>query len=132
MSNHHTIRLNGPWEMITALPDEPQRVKLPKGWPEIISAAKQGPVLLQRWFHRPTGIDDGSQVELVLIGLPFSGSVSVNDQSLGSFAPFQTHARSVGAHLTERCCLTLSVERLGELEDSIPIPQISLAILPAS
>ena len=132
MNDHHSIRLNGPWEMITGLPDEPQRVKLPKGWPEVISASKDGPVLLQRWFHRPTGIDDGSRVELVLVDMPFSGSVSVNDTSLGQFVANQPHSLSVSEHLTQRCCLTLSVEKLAELEDSIPIPQISLAIHPAN
>ncbi len=116
--------------MIAGLPDESRRVKLPKQWPEIISASQEGPVLLQRWFHRPTGIDDGSRVELVLIDLPFSGSVSVNDRSLGQFSAHQPHALSVGEHLTERCCLTLSVEQLADLENSIPIPQISLAIHP--
>lgn len=130
MTNHHTIRLNGPWEMIAGLSDEPQRVKLPHDWPEIVSASQAGPVMLQRWFHRPTGIDDGSRVELILVDLPFSGSASVNDTSLGPFPAQQEHAIQLGEHLTQRCCLTLSVEQLADLGNAIPVPQITLAIHP--
>lgn len=130
MPNPHTIRLNGPWEMIAGLPDEPERVHLPKAWPQVVAAAQAGPVVLQRWFHRPTGIDDGSRVDLVLADLPFAGSVSVNEMSLGRFTPHEQHDLSIEAHLTTRCCLTISADQPGELDAKIPTPQISLAIHP--
>ncbi|PQO47763.1 hypothetical protein [Blastopirellula marina] len=130
MSQPHTIRLNGPWEMIAGLPDEPERVHLPKGWPQVVAAAQEGPVVLQRWFHRPTGIDDGSRVDLVLADLPFSGSVSVNETSLGRFTPHAKHDLRIEADLTTRCCLTISADRPGELAAKIPTPQVSLAIHP--
>ena len=130
MTEPHTIRLNGPWEMIAGVPDEPTRVKLPAAWPQIIQAARSSSIVLQRWFHRPTGIDDGSVVQLKLAELPFSGSISLNDTSLGMFPAQKEHALDVGDHLTDRCCLTISVGEVAELSETIPTPQISLAILP--
>lgn len=127
----HIIRLNGPWEMTVGAQAEPTRVKLPGSWPQILQAASEGACVLQRWFHRPTGIDDGSQVQLQLTDLPFQGSLEINDASLGDFPALRKHAVDVKGHLTARCCLTITIETLAPLEQSIPTPQISLAILPA-
>ncbi|MBI1247641.1 hypothetical protein GC197_07300 [bacterium] len=127
----HTIRLNGPWEMIAGLAEEADRVKLPQGWPQVIEAAQAGPVILQRWFHRPTGIDDGAVVQLQIEGIPLRGSVSINDASLGSFAEFSELALNIHAHLLPRSCLTISIDQpIGQL-DTTTTPQVSLVILPA-
>jgi len=131
MTEPYHIRLNGPWEMTSDSQAEPIRVKLPKAWPQILQAASAETVTLMRWFHRPTGIDDGSQVELHLSDLPFAGGAWINDVSLGQFSAKPQHAIDVHQHVTERSCLTIAIEELAPLETSIPTPQISLAILPA-
>ncbi|WP_144970967.1 hypothetical protein [Bremerella volcania] len=110
--------------------DEPKRVKLPASWPQILQTAGEGTVVLRRWFHRPTGIDDGSQVQLHLIDLPFLAEAWIDDASLGEFSAAQKHAVEVKSHLNARCCLTVEIKELVPLEKSIPTPQISLAILP--
>jgi len=127
----HIIRLNGPWEMTAGDQDEPQRVKLPGSWPQILHAAQEGTVVLKRWFHRPTGIDDGSQVQLHLTDLPFSGEVWIDDTSLGEVTANQQPPIDIKSHLAARCCLTFEINQLAPLEKTIPTPQISLAILPA-
>ncbi|MBA2116361.1 hypothetical protein [Bremerella alba] len=131
MTEPHLIRLNGPWEMTIDAQGEPTRVKLPAAWPQIFQAASGGAVVLKRWFHRPTGIDDGSQVQLQLVDLPFQGSAWINGASLGEFPALQKHIVDVKSHLIMRCCLTISIKTLAPLEKTIPTPQISLAILPA-
>ncbi|GAA4426891.1 hypothetical protein [Bremerella cremea] len=128
----HIIRLNGPWEMLAGLPDEAARVKLPADWPQIVDAVQQGPVVLQRWFHRPTGIDDGSQVQLRLENFPFGGTVSVNDVSLGAFPALEEQAMAIEMHLEVRNCLTITAGTMADLEGITTIPLVSLAILPAS
>lgn len=131
MTEPYIIRLNGPWEMTIAAQEEPTRVKLPGTWPQILQTASEQAVTLKRWFHRPTGIDDGSQVQLHLVDLPFAGSVSIDDTSLGEFPVGQKHAIDVKGYLGARNCLTITIKAIAPLEKSIPTPQISLAILPA-
>ena len=143
MPNPHTIRLNGPWEMIAPPADEPVRVKLPGDWPVVAAACAAGPVVLQRWFHRPTGLDEQTAVQLITSTLPCSGSVSLNDVRLGDITAGQTHHFNVGPHLSPRGCLTLSLEATSGLEAikpaspeattaPAPIPEIALTILPRS
>lgn len=131
MTEPYIIRLNGPWEMSIDAQQQPLRVKLPGSWPQILQTASEQAVVLQRWFHRPTGIDDGSQVQLHLIDLPFAGSARLDDTSLGEFPASQHHAIDVKSHLAARNCLTITIKTLAPLEKSIPTPQVSLAILPA-
>lgn len=131
MTEPYIIRLNGPWEIATGDQQEPERVKLPGSWPQILAAAGSRPVVLKRWFHRPTGIDDGSQVQLHLIDLPFAGEAWIDDASIGQFAAMPKHAIDIKRHLGPRCCLTIEIKELAPLEQTIPTPQFSLAILPA-
>lgn len=131
MTEPYIIRLNGPWEMTIDAQQAPKRVKLPANWPQILQAAREGTVVLKRWFHRPTGIDDGSQVQLHLIDLPFLAEAWIDDASLGEVVAMQKHAIDVKSHLAARCCLTIEIKQLAPLEKTIPTPQISLAILPA-
>ena len=143
MPNPHTIRLNGPWEMIAPPADEPVRVKLPTDWPVVATACQTGPVVLQRWFHRPTGLDEQTAVQLVASALPCGGSVSLNDIRLGDITAGQTHHFNVGPHLSPRGCLTLSLEATSGVEVTVPaspeaitaappIPEICLTIQPRS
>lgn len=146
MSNPHTIRLNGPWEMTTPSTDQPRRVKLPADWPLVLSACETGPSTLQRWFHRPTGLDDTTAVQLVLTSLPCRGSVSLNDARLGDFQAGQRDAFDVGKRLTPRGCLKLSLEKASldasssrdepapgaATSASGPTPEIALLIQPRS
>ncbi len=131
MTEPYIIRLNGPWELTSTEKQQPERMKLPAAWPQILHAASEGPVTLCRWFNRPTGIDDGSQVQLHLIDLPFQGEAWIDEASLGEFPMAPKHEVDIKSHLTGRCCLTVEIKQLAPLEKTIPTPQISLAILPA-
>ncbi|MEZ6061290.1 MAG: hypothetical protein R3C19_13180 [Planctomycetaceae bacterium] len=65
MTSVHEIRLAGPWEFTRAeSPDSPQRCTLPIA----VDEARQAPgaVTLTRRFHRPTGLDAGSQVRIAV------------------------------------------------------------------
>ncbi|MEW4564104.1 hypothetical protein AB1K70_16320 [Bremerella sp. JC770] len=131
MTEPYIIRLNGPWEMTAAAQTEPTRVKLPAAWSQVLQAACEDEITLKRWFHRPTGIDDGSQVELHLIDIPFHGQAWIDDASLGEFPATARHTVDIKSHLSARCCLSVAIKQLAPLERTIPTPQISLAILPA-
>lgn len=130
MTEPYIIRLNGPWEMTVDALDSSQRVKLPASWPQVLKAASDGKVVLKRWFNRPTGIDDGSQVHLQMVDMPFQGEAWIDDASLGEFPSSPKHAVDIKQHLNGRCCLTVEIKQLALLEKTIPTPQISLAILP--
>jgi len=130
MTEPYIIRLNGPWEMTAAAQTESTRVKLPAAWPQVLQTARDDAVVLKRWFHRPTGIDDGSQVELHLIDIPFEGQAWIDDASLGEFPATARHTVDIKSYLSARCCLRVAIKQLAPLEQTIPTPQISLAILP--
>ncbi len=78
MAAAHEIRLAGPWEFTRAdANDSPQRCTLPFSPPD--GTNQPGPVTLTRRFHRPTGLDENSQV---WIAVEFTGTVptlAVND-----------------------------------------------------
>ena len=131
MPQPHTIRLNGPWEMIARGTEPPQRVKLPEEWPVIMSAASAGPVFLQRWFHRPTGLTPNCRVQLVFQSLPFSGSASIDDVQIGVFSAHSEQAINISAVIRDRSCLTLSVTEPVGAGNPMHLPQISLAIHPS-
>lgn len=58
----HDIRLAGPWEFLAA-PDDWQRCKLP--FPNS-DASIGGAVSLRRRFNRPSGLEDGTRVHVVV------------------------------------------------------------------
>lgn len=130
MPRIHTIRLNGPWEMIAGGAEQSQRVKLPEDWPVIVSAASAGPVFLQRWFHRPTGLTPNCRVQLVFQALPFSGSASIDDVQIGVFSAHGEQALNISTAIGDRSCLTLSISE-PVADRPTHLPQISLAIHPS-
>jgi len=77
----HSIRLRGPWQLVASAQDS-RRVRLPDDWPQLIaSAADRGPLILERVFHRPTGLSPDSRVDLRL-RLDIPVDVRLNDQPL--------------------------------------------------
>jgi hypothetical protein len=80
----HTIRLQGPWELLTAR--GPMRFQAP-GSLELTdhSDVAGGEIRCRRRFHRPTGIA-GSTVHLVVAPTPHSSNTEVflDNCSLGS------------------------------------------------
>jgi len=59
----HTIRLRGPWDFVPQ--EDPP-----------------GTTRCTRHFHKPTGLDSGERVWLVIEGLAGTAQVSVNDTAL--------------------------------------------------
>src|SRR5687768_14199790 len=96
----HVIRLRGPWNyepLARFVPlaagsasvtndDLPPSgvIELPGDWASAIGADFQGRVRLPRRFHRPTGLDGGSRVWLVIDDVDWQADVTLNDRPLGT------------------------------------------------
>ena len=65
MSDYYRIRLRDPWQR------------------EPLSHS----VRFHRTFHRPTGLEPTTQIELVLDQVHVAGDLYLNDEHLGSFVP---------------------------------------------
>jgi hypothetical protein len=95
----HSIRLRGPWEyqpLIRFVPlasgqmqattdDLPPggRIHLPADWGEALGRNFQGTVRFTRRFNRPTGLDRGSRVWLVIDDIDWQAAAALNDRLCG-------------------------------------------------
>ena len=96
----HTIRLRGPWRLeaterfvrqpdgtyLAATDDLPPAVesKMPADWGEALGANFYGRVRYQRNFNKPTGLDSGERVFLVVEPPRSEGRIALQGQFLGS------------------------------------------------
>jgi beta-galactosidase/beta-glucuronidase len=127
MPDMHVIRLRGPWEfeplarvMIVAdgtrhestddrLP--PGRVRLPADWSATLGHEFRGRVRYTRRFGLPTNLEPHEQVWLVVEGVDYFGTLSLNGQSLGEVVGYQKPKEfDVRGLLADRNHLTLDIE----------------------
>ena len=89
----HTIRLHGPWvaKVLASFNDESdtvdsqeRRVKIPSDWGDWLGSEFLGRVEYRRNFNRPTGLEPGQNIWLVIEQIDSHGDVYLNDQLLGS------------------------------------------------
>ncbi len=123
----HSIRLAGPWQIIplarTRWSSEGQSVEepgpLPEGgrgtvpgdWGELLGEDFRGQVQMERFFHKPTGLEADDRVEIVLSEVDAMGTASLNGQSLGTIPPGGEPARfEIHRLLEHRNCLLVTVE----------------------
>jgi len=101
--NPHIIRLRGPWQVEpvarfvlqadgTYLPDENNlpaaaRVTMPADWSATCGPDFFGRVRYRRVFHRPTGLDAGERVFLVIEPARSSARVALQGMHLGFVEP---------------------------------------------
>ena len=88
----HSIRLRDAWE------SEPVR------------GAAAGRVRLRRRFGRPTGLESGDVVWLVVEGAAPPGVVTLNGHQLGEAGQGTPGRFDVTDHLAERNCVTIEVD----------------------
>ena len=87
----HSIRLHGPWDA-KVLDDfgdqekvgQQRRLKIPSDWGDWLGVNFCGRVEYRRNFNRPTGLEPGQAVWLVVERVNFHGDVFLNDRPLGS------------------------------------------------
>src|SRR5688572_19376043 len=95
----HTIRLRGPWQMqpverFAILSDgrfagsgedlpTPAVAKMPDDWSSVFGADFLGRVRYVRTFNKPTGLDSGERVFLVVEPPRSVGRVAINGELLG-------------------------------------------------
>ena len=105
----HTIRLRGPWHVepvarflllpngtYQTTPDDlppAARVTMPADWAVVCGGDFLGRVRYHRIFQKPTGLDSGEQVFLVVEAPRSLGVVSLNHRSLGIVAIGDVHLR---------------------------------------
>ena len=90
----HTIRLHGPWVAKVlvsfgdpiAAEDQQRRVKIPSDWNDWLGADFCGRVEYRRNFNRPTGLEPGQPVWIVVEQVDCRGEVFLNDKPLGSLS----------------------------------------------
>jgi len=122
----HTIRLRGPWEYLplarfvaagdgpltTDTADLPPggRIQLPGNWTSKLGDFV-GRVRFTRFFNRPTGLENGEVVWLVVEPPQTCGAISLNGRDLGTVAGGQPPARfDVSPWLLDRNKLIVEVE----------------------
>lgn len=94
----HTIRLAGPWEFQVAdASDDWQTIKLPADWRTILQRLRadesQTRIEARRRFQRPTGLDGGERVWLVIPASDEAGiTLRINDAA----DPLPTHEHPLG------------------------------------
>ena len=76
----HIIRLRGPWTYRVLEQEQQGRIDIEQ-LNEILPTAT-GQIELERRFHRPTGLDDSTAVELVIGPTAHAREVQLNDVSL--------------------------------------------------
>src|SRR4029079_1244874 len=98
----HTIRLRGPWTVeplkrFALQPDRSYkpvddcwpaaaRMTMPADWAAVLGSSFLGRVRYQRNFQKPTGLESGERVWLVVEGPRSCGSVELNGKRLGDVA----------------------------------------------
>jgi hypothetical protein len=125
----HTIRLHGPWEYealtrlaaqadASSAPDAaplppPGRLTIPADWSESLGADFRGRVRFTRFFHEPTGLDQGQGVFLAVERVAESGRAFLNGELLGEVlsagGPFRFE---VSGRLRLYNTLTIEVESI--------------------
>ena len=74
---------DGTWELSPNNVPQPVTADMPADWGDTLGPDFRGLVRYTRSFHRPTGLDAGSRVWLVIEDVDFQATVTLNDQSLG-------------------------------------------------
>ncbi len=89
---NHVIRLRGPWqfEVVDQLDGAPPprvnsgKQPMPGDWSTELGSEFRGTVAYRRVFHRPTGLEPGQSVWLVIESLVGLAEVSLNQTPLGT------------------------------------------------
>jgi hypothetical protein len=128
----HTIRLRGPWEFQTladSAPHKTPRVEIPGDLATLL-AEYSGPVRFSRRFHKPSGLEGGARVELVVAGLPEGASILLNRELLPDRAPFR---HDITPQLLDANLLTIEFNiELGAVIAADVCLQIFAAALPGT
>ncbi len=127
MPDTHVIRLRGPWEYeplarsILAVDGKPRentddlpppgRVHLPSDWGSTLGTDFRGRVRYLRRFGIPTNLEPHEQVWLVIEGVDYFGTVSLNGQPIGEVVGYQSAREfDIRRLLADRNLLTLEIE----------------------
>lgn len=140
----HSIRLRGPWEFSIRGTQITGRIVFPCSWPEMIAAVSDAKptavflaeplaVMLVRRFNKPTGLEEGNRVALLLrhcspsVTAQLNGSpLTLREQSAGS------HQADVTSLLGQRNELAVALEppSPAPLDSIAPILEATLEIYP--
>lgn len=84
MNEPHVIRLRGPWQrQIVDGPElPPKTVTMPGGWLDDLGVNFAGTVEYQRFFNRPTGIDETTTLRLAFTKILGQATISLNSKQL--------------------------------------------------
>ena len=118
----HTIRLRGPWqvepveryvlradggyERSTADLPAAAKMTMPADWAAVLGASFLGLVRYQRIFQKPTGLESGERVWLVVEAPQSRGTVELNHMRLGDAGG----RFDITEHLADHNRLTILVE----------------------
>ena len=113
----HPIRLPGPWQVriiqqTAGSADLPETFscRLPGDWTEPLGHDFRGIVRLERRFNRPTGLQPGQPVYLVVQRVDLQGQVTLNDHCLGPVGPDHPLRQEIAHLLIDPNRLSIEVE----------------------
>lgn len=113
----HPIRLHGPWQVrvvqqTAGSADLPKvfSCRVPGDWTEPLGHEFRGMVRAERPFNRPTGLEPGQPVYLVVEQVDFRGEVTLNDRPLGPVGLDHALRHEITELLIEHNRLSIEVE----------------------
>ena len=131
MDTPHTIRLRGPWEyriLETGKDIEAQQGRIDISNLGLLKNVVAKVELIRR-FNRPTGLDDRTQVELVIGPRAQVEAVDFNDESLDAKAKSDELRFDITAHLESRNILRIIVNT--SEQRNIQLDEVRLEIHPS-
>ena len=102
MNEPHIIRLRGPWQrqIIEGTELPPKKITMPSGWAEDVGADFAGTIEYQRFFNRPTGIDNTTSLRLRFKQVIGQATVSLNSELLSTESSEQDQPNHLSCDLT--------------------------------
>jgi hypothetical protein len=134
----HPIRLRGPWDFQVLGPGDGSspaetpsgRLHMPCDWAATLGASFRGRVMYQRHFGRPTGLEAGDRVDLVIDSVHTHATLRLNGQPIGRPFSAQGTRIDVTTALAERNLLEIVVEHLAGDEPGGLTGEVRLEIFP--
>ena len=128
-SEVHRIRLRDPWEVSVGESAEWSRTDLDSAWARF-GGRPAGRVRFRRRFSRPSGLEPGDEVRLVIEAPVVSGTVVLNGNVLGVVEPSEFPAEfAVGDRLQDGNLLEVDVVTAETDASDLPAGPWKLVVL---
>ena len=124
MNEPHIIRLRGPWQrQIIEGSEQPSKtITMPGGWAADLGERFEGTVEYQRFFNRPTGIDDSTPIRITFAEIVGQATVWLNSEQLpdgSTVADPNRYSFDISGQLEKRNELRVRIASNGEVDGGL-------------